>query len=156
MNSFFFFFWKFCYYCVCMCLWVGVLLVSACEDQCVCWGGGVVTHATASLWMSEKNFLESALLPPFYEFWESSSGLQAWVTSTIPCCAVLLDAGHKRLVVSRALVLLLLFILNAVYCRGSLTSLIEVFLFGPALSCVERGVCGSHKYWGEVQVCGSK
>lgn len=109
-------------------------------------GGGVVTHATASLWMSEKNFLESALLPPFYEFWESSSGLQAWVTSTIPCCAVLLDAGHKRLVVSRALVLLLLFILNAVYCRGSLTSLIEVFLFGPALSCVERGVCGSHKY----------
>lgn len=129
---------------VCVCGWECYVCQPVKINVCV--GGGVVTHATASLWMSEKNFLESALLPPFYEFWESSSGLQAWVTSTIPCCAVLLDAGHKRLVVSRALVLLLLFILNAVHCRGSLTSLIEVFLFGPALSCVERGVCGSHKY----------
>lgn len=78
----------------------------------VCGWVGVVTHATASLWMSEKNFLESALLPPFYKFWESSSGLQAWVTSTVPCCAVSLDPGHKRLVMNRALVLLLLFILR--------------------------------------------
>lgn len=96
-----------------MCVLGGGLCVSESlwRSMCVC-GGGVVTHATASLWMSEKNFLESALLPPFYKFWESSSGLQAWVTSTVPCCAVSLDPGHKRLVVSGALVLLLLFILR--------------------------------------------
>lgn len=32
-----------------VCICGGVLRVSACEDQCVCVWGGVVTHATVSL-----------------------------------------------------------------------------------------------------------
>lgn len=102
-----------------MCMLGGVSCVRQPVEINVCGWVGVVPHATESLRISEKNFLESVLLPPFYEFWESSSGLQAWVTSTVPCCAVSPDPGHKRLVVSRALVLLLLFVLMQ-YIAGDL------------------------------------